>query len=62
MQISITGGKKRVKSIFDNPTLASLVLTIEHQNQVFLTIQLSKPFKFGHRAVLMGGFNFLFTI
>jgi hypothetical protein len=36
----------------------SLVLTIELQNQIFLTIQLLKPFTIGHRAVLMGGFNF----
>ena len=39
-----------------------LVLAIELQNRVSLVIQPSKPFKFDHRAVLVGGFNFLFTI
>jgi hypothetical protein len=33
-----------------------LVLTIEPQNQKYLTIQLSIPFIFGHPAVLLGGF------
>ena len=40
----------------------SLVLAIELQNRIFFAIQLSKSFKFDHRAVLVGGFNFLFTI
>ena len=40
----------------------NLVLAIELQNRISLAIQLSKPFKFDHRAVLVGGFNFLFTI
>ena len=34
----------------------SLVLAIELQNRVSSTIQLSKPFTFGHPAVLLGGF------
>jgi hypothetical protein len=38
----------------------SLVLAIELENQTFLTIQLSKPFKFGHRVVLIGGFQFFY--
>jgi hypothetical protein len=36
----------------------SFVLAIELQNRIFLTIQLLKTFTIGHRAVLMGGFNF----
>jgi hypothetical protein len=37
-----------------------LILAIEFQNRIFLTIQLIKPFIIGHRAVLMGVFNFLY--
>jgi hypothetical protein len=40
----------------------SLILAIELQNWVSLTIQLLKPFTIDHVAVSMGGFNFLFTI
>jgi hypothetical protein len=35
-----------------------LVLSIELQKWISLTIQLLKPFTVGHQAVLMGGFNF----
>jgi len=38
----------------------SLILAIELQNRISLAIQLSKPFKFDHRAVLVGGFNFFY--
>jgi hypothetical protein len=46
---SSTAGKKKEKVHFwpSNYRL-SLVLAIELQNQISLTIQLSKPFKFGH--------------
>jgi hypothetical protein len=36
----------------------SLVLAIELQNRISLTIQLLKPFTIDHQTVLMGGFNF----
>jgi hypothetical protein len=36
----------------------SLVLAIELQNWISLTIQLLKPFTIGHLTVLIGGFNF----
>jgi hypothetical protein len=35
-----------------------LILSIELQNWVSLTIQLLKPFTIGHRVVLMSDFNF----
>jgi hypothetical protein len=53
----------RKKSIFDHSTFVKVWFwTIELQNQLFLTIKLSKLFKFGNWAVLMGDFIFLFTI
>jgi hypothetical protein len=30
------------------------------QNRKSLTIQMSKSFKFGHRAVLIGGFKYIY--
>jgi hypothetical protein len=38
--------------------LSQFGFDIKLQNRIFLTIQLLKPFTIGHRAVLMGGFNF----
>ena len=35
---------------------SSLILTMQLQNQISLTIELSKPFIFDHLAVLKGGF------
>lgn len=38
---------------------AGLILTIQLQNQKSSTIELSKPFTFGHLAVLLSGFAFV---
>ena len=35
----------------------SLILTMQLQNRVSLTIKLSKPFTFGHPVALQGGFG-----
>jgi hypothetical protein len=53
--------EKLLKKRKVHPTfVVSLVLAIELQNQISLTIQLSKPFIIDHQAVLMGDFNIFY--
>jgi hypothetical protein len=50
------GHRTSKPDIFDHPT----VKTVQIWPSGGFIIQLSKPFKFGHRVVLIGGFQFFY--
>jgi hypothetical protein len=51
------GFKKEEVHFWPSNYFQSLILTIEHENQKSLALELLKPFIFGHPAVLQGGFG-----
>jgi hypothetical protein len=61
IKIQLVYGEKKGKVHFwPSNYCLSLVLAIELQNRVSSTLQLLKPFTIGHRAILMGDFNFFY--